>query len=98
MTRRAWVELIALAALWGAVYLLIEIALRELSPVLVVFGRVALAALLLTPLAVRRDALRQLWRHPRAITETVLVQSTFPLLLLTFGQLHVSSGLAGILV
>src|SRR5207302_10468954 len=57
-----------------------------------------LAALLLTPLAVRRDALRPLWKRPRAIIETVLVQSTVPLLLLTFGQLHVASVLAGILV
>ena len=98
MSRRAWVQLLTLAALWGAVYPLIAIALRGLSPVAVVFGRVALAALLLTPLAVRRDALRTLWKHPRAIIETVLVQSTLPLLLLTFGQQHVSSGLAGILV
>src|SRR5918911_4890722 len=88
----------ALAALWGGVYPLIAIALRELSPVAVVFGRVALAALLLTPLAVRRDVLRPLWRHPRAITGTVLVQSTVPLLLLTVGQRHVDAGLAGVLI
>ncbi len=98
MSRRAWVQLLTLAALWGAVYPLITIALRGLPPVAVVFGRVALAALLLTPLAVRRDALRPLWKRPRAIIETVLVQSTVPLLLLTFGQQHVAPGLAGILV
>jgi len=98
VNRRSWAQLLTLAALWGAVYPLIAIALRGLSPVVVVFGRVALAALLLTPLAVHRDALRTLWKHPRAIIETVLVQSTLPLLLLTFGQQHVSSGLAGILV
>jgi drug/metabolite transporter (DMT)-like permease len=98
MSRRAWVELAVLAALWGAVYSLIEIALRELSPVLVVLGRVALAALLLTPIALHRNALRPLWRRPTAIVETVLIQSTAPLLLLTFGQRYVSSGLAGILI
>jgi drug/metabolite transporter (DMT)-like permease len=98
VSRRAWVQLLTLAALWGAVYPLIVVALRELSPVTVVFGRVALAALLLTPLAVHRDALRPLWKRPRAIIETALVQSTLPLLLLTFGQQHVNSGLAGILV
>ncbi|MEV6987569.1 DMT family transporter, partial [Sphaerisporangium sp. NPDC051017] len=97
MSRRAWVELLVLSALWGVVYLLIEITLRELSPVLVVLGRVALAALLLTPLAITRGALRPLRKHPRAVIETVLVQATAPLLLLTFGQRYVSSGLAGIL-
>src|SRR5437763_15791414 len=86
VSRRAWVQLLTLAALWGAVYPLITIALRELTPVAVVFGRVALAALLLAPFAIHRDALRPLWKRPRAILATVLVQSTAPLLLLTFAQ------------
>ncbi|BCB73621.1 EamA family transporter [Phytohabitans flavus] len=98
MTRRAWAQLLVLAALWGAVYPLIEVALRDLSPVVVVLGRVMLAAALLTPLAIHRNALRQLWKHPRAIIETALVQSTIPLLLLTFGQTYVPAGIAGILI
>jgi drug/metabolite transporter (DMT)-like permease len=98
VTRRTWTELVILSALWGAVYPLITVALEDLSPVLVVLGRVALAALVLAPLAVRRDALRLLWRHPRAIVETVLIQSTVPLLALTYGQQYVSSSVAGVLV
>ncbi|WBB56322.1 DMT family transporter [Verrucosispora sp. WMMD573] len=98
MTRRSWIELVILSALWGAVYPLINVALRDLSPTLVVLGRVLLAALLLLPLAIRRDALRPVWRNPRAIIETVLVQSTAPLLLLTYGQQYVSASVAGILV
>jgi drug/metabolite transporter (DMT)-like permease len=98
MSRRAWVELLVLAALWGAVYPLIEIVLRDLSPVLVVLGRVVLAAALLVPLAVHRKALRPLWQRPRAIVETVLVQATIPLLLLTYGQEYVTAGVAGILI
>ncbi|MGI5211807.1 DMT family transporter [Plantactinospora sp. CA-290183] len=98
MNRRTWAELVVLAALWGAVYPLIELALRELSPTVVVLGRVLLACLLLVPLAVRRDALTDLWRRPRPIIETVLVQSTIPLLLLTYGQRYVPAGIAGILV
>src|SRR3954451_4600251 len=98
MNRRSWGELILLAALWGAVYPLIEIALRDFHPVLVVFGRVALAALLLTPIAIKRRALSRLWQRPGLIVTTVLVQSTVPLLLLTYGQQYVTSGIAGILV
>ncbi|WP_433686505.1 DMT family transporter [Micromonospora carbonacea] len=98
MTRRSWIELVVLSALWGAVYPLITVALRDLPPTLVVLGRVLLAALLLLPLAIRRDALRPVWRNPRAIIETVLVQSTAPLLLLTYGQQYVSASVAGILV
>jgi drug/metabolite transporter (DMT)-like permease len=98
VTRRSWVELVILSALWGAVYPLIAVALRDLSPALVVLGRVLLAALLLVPLAIRHNALRPIWRDPRAIIETVLVQSTAPLLLLTYGQQYVSASVAGILV
>jgi drug/metabolite transporter (DMT)-like permease len=98
VTRRAWSELVVLSALWGAVYPLNTILLRDLSPVLVVLGRVLLAALILVPIAVHRDALRPLWRRPRAIIGTVLVQSTVPLLLLTYGQQYVSASLAGILI
>lgn len=98
MTRRSWIELVILSALWGAVYPLITVALRDFSPTLVVLGRVLLAALLLLPLAIRWNALRPIWRNPRAIIETVLVQSTAPLLLLTFGQKYVSSSVAGILI
>jgi len=98
VNRREWAELLVLAALWGAVYPLIEVALGDLSPPLVVFGRVVLACVLLVPLAVRRNALADLWRRPRMIIETVLVQSTAPLLLLTYGQKYVPASIAGILV
>ncbi|MBC8091697.1 MAG: DMT family transporter [Pseudonocardia sp.] len=98
MTRRSWIELLILSAMWGAVYPLTTIALRDFPPLSVVLGRVLLATLLLLPLALHRNALRELWKHPRAVTETVLIQSTVPLLLLTFGQQYVTSGLAGIIV
>jgi len=98
MSRRTWLELLVLAALWGAIYLLIAVTLRELSPVLVVFGRVSLAALLLTPFAIRHGALQPLVKHPWVVIQVVLVQATVPLLLLTFGQQHIPSGLAGIFI
>jgi drug/metabolite transporter (DMT)-like permease len=98
MNRRAWSQLIVLSALWGAVYLLIEITLRELSPTLVVLGRTASAAAVLAPIALHRQALQPLLQRPRAVIETVLMQSTAPLLLLTVGQQYVSAGIASILV
>jgi drug/metabolite transporter (DMT)-like permease len=98
MSRRAWGQLVVLSALWGAVYLLIEITLRELSPALVVLGRTASAAAVLIPIALRYQALQPLLRRPRAVIETVLMQSTAPLLLLTVGQQYVSAGIASILV
>ena len=49
MSRRSWILLCALAAIWGGSYLLIKLALDDLSPAMVVFVRTLLAALVLMP-------------------------------------------------
>jgi len=98
VTRRQWLLLILLSALWGGAYLLIAIALQGFPPVVVVFGRTALAAAVLLPLAWRRDVLRPLLRKPWWVLLTVLLQATVPLLLLTYGQQWLSVGLTGILI
>jgi len=98
MNRRNWLLLGALSFLWGAAYPVIAVALRGFPPVVVVFGRVFLAALFLVPLAIRRDALRPLLKQPWWVLVTVLVQSTAPLLLLTYGQQWLSAGLTGVLI
>ena len=58
MDRRSWTLLLALAAIWGASYLLIKIAVGDLSPAMVAWVRIALAAAVLVPLAARQGALR----------------------------------------
>jgi drug/metabolite transporter (DMT)-like permease len=97
MSRRDAALLILLAALWGAVYPLTSLALRELSPAPVVLGRTALAALFLVPLAARRGALAGIRRQPAEVLKASLLQAALPLVLLTLGQTQVSSSLAGIL-
>lgn len=98
MTRLDWFWLGLLSFLWGAAYLLIDLALRGFSPTFVVLGRVALAAIVLVPLAVRRGVLIALRQHPILVVVTALAQSTVPLLLLTFGQRELSAGLTGIII
>ena len=51
---------IALSVIWGVPYLFIKVAVQDLSPAAVVFGRTALAAVLLLPLAAVRGQLRPL--------------------------------------
>jgi drug/metabolite transporter (DMT)-like permease len=98
MTRLDWFWLGLLSFLWGAAYLLIDLALRGFAPTFVVLGRVVLAAIVLVPLAVRRGVLAPLWQHPILVVVTALAQSTVPLLLLTFGQRELSAGLTGIII
>src|SRR5215211_7752010 len=54
--RRDWLLLLALAALWGASYMFIKVALEDLSAEALVFARCALGAAVLIPIAVRRGA------------------------------------------
>jgi drug/metabolite transporter (DMT)-like permease len=93
-----WFQLGLLSFLWGAAYLLIELALRAFEPTFVVLARVVLAAVVLVPLAVKSGALSALRRHPFLMVGTAVAQSTAPLLLLTFGQRDLSAGLTGILI
>jgi drug/metabolite transporter (DMT)-like permease len=96
--RRSWTLLLALSAIWGASYLLIKIALRDLSPELVAFTRIALAALLLLPIAASRHALAPLRGRVGTLTVLGAIQVAGPFLLIAAGERSISSSLAGILV
>ncbi|HEX4578884.1 MAG TPA: EamA family transporter, partial [Candidatus Dormibacteraeota bacterium] len=54
MTRRGWILFGAMGVIWGIPYLLIKVAVGELSPASLVFLRTATGALLLIPIAARR--------------------------------------------
>lgn len=88
----------SLAALWGASYLFIAIALDDLSPAMVVTTRCALAALVLAPIAWRTGALTGLGSVIPAILVLALVQVAAPFMLISAGQTEIASSLAGILV
>jgi drug/metabolite transporter (DMT)-like permease len=98
MDRRNWILLFALAALWGASYLFIKIGLDDLSPAAVVFTRTALAALVLLPFAVRSGGMAPLWRRAPWLVALGAIQVAGPFLLISAGERHIASSLAGILV
>jgi len=87
-----------LAALWGASYFFIKVALEDLSPAALVFARCALAALVLAPVAVRRGAFAPARRHLGTLVVVGLIQIAGPFLLIAIGEQEISSSLAGILV
>src|SRR5436305_10762465 len=98
MERRHLILLLVLAALWGASYLFIKIGLEDLSPAGVVFARTALAALVLFPLALRSGGLRRVLRSWPLILALAAMQVAGPFLLISAGERHIASSLAGILV
>ena len=99
MTRRAWLLLLALAALWGSSYMFIKVALDGgLSPTFIVWARCLLGALILTPVALRRGAGAAIKANLAWLTFNAVIHIVGPFLLITLGEEHVSSSLAGILV
>jgi drug/metabolite transporter (DMT)-like permease len=98
MSARAWMCFAAVSVLWGVPYLFIKLAVDEVDPGFVAWSRVALGALVLAPLAVRSGALRGLRRRWCPILAYAAVEIVVPFPLIAFGERHVSSSLAAILI
>lgn len=98
MSARAWALFAAVSVIWGMPYLFIKIAVDEISPSLLAWSRLALAAVVLLPLAWKLGALRGLRERWRILTLFAAVEMAVPWPLLGFGEVHVSSSLAAILV
>ena len=91
--------MLGLAALWGASYMFIKIALDGgLSDTFIVFARTALGALVLLPVALSRGAFSAVKANAGWLALIAGVQIVVPFLLITIGEHHVPSSLAGVLV
>src|SRR6266480_3247115 len=99
--QRNLVMLLALAGIWGASFMFIKIAFRELAPATLIVGRLGLAALtlgLLVPFAVgSHETLRQLRENAGWLIAVALINTAIPFWLLSWGETRIDSGLASIL-
>jgi drug/metabolite transporter (DMT)-like permease len=98
MPTRAWMLFAAVSLLWGIPYLFIKVAVEELSPAAVAFGRVALGFAVLLPYAWHKGALRGLHRRWRPLLVYTVVEIVLPWPLIGFGEQRVTSSLAAILI
>jgi drug/metabolite transporter (DMT)-like permease len=96
MTRRGWILFIALGVIWGVPYLLIKIAVRELTPATLVFLRTAVGAALLLPVVIRHGNVRPLLARWRPIALFTVVEMAVPWLCLSHAERRVTSSLAGL--
>ena len=98
ISSRAWAELLILALLWGGSFLSIRIALDEVGFITVVAHRVVWATLLLwiyiwwRKFPIPRDL--RIWA---AFLIMGLLNNVIPFSLMSWGQLHIESGLTSIL-
>jgi len=99
VTARSWLPgYVLTGVIWGCSFAFIEVGLRALTPVQVVFWRLALgAAALLVMVAIARVRLPsglRTWGH---LAVVAVLLNAAPGWLFAFGQQHVSSVIAGIL-
>jgi drug/metabolite transporter (DMT)-like permease len=98
MTARVWIWLLSLSVLWGGSFFFAKVALGELAPLSVVFGRVALAAIALNlVLALTASSLFQRKVPWRSFFAMGLLNNLVPFALIFWGQTQIASGLASIL-
>jgi drug/metabolite transporter (DMT)-like permease len=98
VTWRTWTAFWALCLIWGVPYFFIKLAVLELSPFVVAWSRLTLAALILLPVAWQRGALRAAAGHWGAIAVFALVEFVVPFSAISYGEQFISSSVTGILM
>ncbi|MCK0197837.1 DMT family transporter [Ancylobacter sp. 6x-1] len=93
-----WATLLLLSVIWGGSFFFAKVAVVEVPPLLLVFIRVSVAALVLLAVLAARGGLRRV--GPATIGAFLfmgLFNSAVPFTLLFWAQTHIQSGLASIL-
>jgi drug/metabolite transporter (DMT)-like permease len=98
MTWRAWATFATLCAIWGLPYFFIKLALQDLSPVCIAWGRITLGAVVLVPIAWHRGVLQKAFAHKAAIVAFAVLELVVPFSLIAMGEQWISSSLTGILI
>jgi len=98
VTRRGSALFAAMCLIWGIPYLLIKVAVADVDPVVVVFVRTAMGAVLLLPIAAARGQLAPLLPRWRVLAVYTVVEIGIPWVLLSDAETRLSSSLSGLLV
>ena len=98
MTRRGWVLFSAMCVVWGIPYLLIKVAVREISPVTLVFARCFIGVVLLLPLTVARGELLPVLRRWKPLLAYTLAELGVTWLLLSVAEQRLASSFTGLLI
>jgi drug/metabolite transporter (DMT)-like permease len=100
ITPRSWAMLLALGLTWGATFMVIEIALRGITPFWVAAARIGFASALLVAVWLLRGA--RLFHARAGLADWAMLafigvfSTAVPFMLLSWGQKTVTSGFAGV--
>ena len=89
---------VAMSVIWGIPYLLILVAVREVSPAFLVLARTGIAAVLLLPLAAARGELRVLSGRWVPVLAFAAIEIALPWVLLGAAEQQITSSLAALLI
>jgi drug/metabolite transporter (DMT)-like permease len=98
VSRRGWVLFGLMCFIWGIPYLLIKVAVDEVSVPVLVFARIAIGAALLVPLAMRNSQFASLRGNWKPVVAFAAMEMLVPWALLSDAERHISSGLAGLMI
>lgn len=98
MSPRGWTLFAAMGVIWGIPYLLIKVAVDEVSVPVLVFARSAIGAVLLLPLALSRETRATIARHWKPVVAFAMVELVAAWLLLADAERHLTSSLTGLLI
>jgi len=90
------VDLVLLAAVWGASFLFMRMGAPEFGPVALVQLRMLIAALFLLPVLKMRIGLAELPPNWKPLTMLGFLNSAIPFLLLTYSTLYVTAGFSSV--
>lgn len=98
MGMREWGLIVLLSIIWGGSFFFVGVAVKELPPLTIVLGRVALASVILLGVVylkgLRMPSSLGLWG---AFLVMGALNNLIPFCLIVWGQTHIESGLASIL-
>jgi drug/metabolite transporter (DMT)-like permease len=98
VSRRGWALFLAMSVIWGIPYLLIKVAVDDVTPVMLVFVRCVIGAALLLPWTIAKGQLRLALRHWRALLLFTVLEMAAPWFLIAYAEGSLSSSLTGLLV
>lgn len=98
MNRKALLLFVSASMIWGSSFLLIRVAVRDISPSALVLGRTVLGAALLVPVAGRAGAFRGLRPKLPAVIVLTMLNMCLPIFLTAWAEQHITSSAAGILI
>lgn len=90
------IDLVLLAAVWGASFLFMRMGAPEFGPIALVQLRMLIAALFLLPILKMRIGFAELPQNWKPLTMLGFYNSAIPFLLLTYSTLYVSAGFSSV--